>query len=230
MFGDYELGEFELEHSGVKIEVRRAGVGYRYRRGNFSRLLLASSGTMIINPVEPVNLPKSVTNYLMIELSEEVVVPPKGIGLVYLTFPVEIGVILSDGGAYEVVDVFSFVKPKYALYGEPSRGIICRYWRSDVYSEQPERDRLREGVLELRVVNGSDEWQKVRKVVMNVYDMKIYYNDDIVMSFGYVRIVSSTVAETGFTEGKFEGKKSVELYTARKLPIVKKKFFMEWGI
>ncbi len=224
MYGVYELQNFHLKIRDLELGIFEEN-GFRiYRRGDLKKVVVAESGRVVVNPVEPVNLPKNITRFLLIEFDKPMVVEPKSSGKISLTFPIEIAVILAGKNSLEVLDVFSFVEPKYTLYGDPKNGVICRYWRSEIFEK--EEDFVK-GILEVEISNSSSEWVEVEKLVFDVYGMKIYYGESVV-AFAEVRILSEKVAETEFVDRRIE-KKSLELYTARKIPMVGKKFVMEWG-
>lgn len=235
MFGIYQLRDLSVEFQNLKISVEREKGTFRYIRilGD-SRVekILFDDAEVYLNPVEPVNLPKNITNYLFIVFRRPFLIAPKATATLYLTFPIEIGVILAEENVYEDIDVFSFLKPKYALYGDPRGGVIGRYWESDIFAEVPEVDPLREGILELRVVNLSNNFCEVSKAVFDVYGMKIYYNRKAVSSIAEMRVHSKRIADTSFIDKPlFEGmKKAVEIYSTKSIPMLVKKFTMEWGI
>nr|WP_230972225.1 DUF432 domain-containing protein [Archaeoglobus neptunius] len=187
---------------------------------------------MIVNPVEPVNLPKEITNFLQIRFRKPFVSEPKSTVEVYATFPIEIAVFVAAKKSVGLVDVFSMQRPKYTLYGNPREGIICRYWESDLHADVPSVDRYREGVIRLRIVNSDDEWIEISNAVFDIYGMKIFYDDEMVCSSASVNILSPKVAETRFTNKPLRDKmkKSLELYTARRISIAGVKFVMEWGL
>lgn len=234
MYGYYELSDFSINFGGIKARIERDGNAYRYIResdGRKERIILAKNGRIIVNPIEPVNLPKELTNFLMIELKEGVISEPKSKMDVFLTFPIEVGIFLAAKKDVDVLDIFSLNPPKFSIYGNPRDGIICRYWKSGVSGELPNVDPKREGIMKLRITNSSNEWVEIRNLVFDIFGMKIYFNDEIVASNASMNVESLRVAETSFiAKPLHEGmKKSLELYTARKIPMVGKKFVMEWG-
>lgn len=235
MFGSYQLRDLSIEFRELRLRVERENESFRYvRMLGDSRVekILFDDAEVYINPVEPVNLPKNITNYLFILFKKPVLLAPGSTATFYLTFPIEIGVILAEEGVYEDIDIFSFQKPKYALYGEPKGGVIGRYWESEVFAKLPEVDPFREGIMKLRVVNLSNKWCELSKAVFDVYGMKIYYGSGCVSSIAEMRIHSRRVADTAFVDKPlFDGmRKSVELYSARAIPIITTKFTMEWGL
>ncbi len=235
MFGYHDVEGFQAEIGEYRIRTEKVGPFYRYFRENGDRTekdLSVEKGRLIINPVEPVNMPKSITNFLQIKFSKPFFVEPKSAIEVYATFPVEIAVFIAAKKSVGIVDIFSLQKPKYTLYGNPRDGIICRYWESDLYSEIPQVDKYREGVIKLRIVNSDDEWIEISNAVFDVYGMKIYYDEEIVYSSASINILSPKVAETRFIEQPLKEKmrKALELYTARRIAVTALKFVMEWGL
>jgi hypothetical protein len=228
-YGNYEFSEFSIDFDGIHARIEERDAHRYIREGNgYKEKTILGSGRIIVNPVEPVNLPKELTNFLQIKLGNEVTVEPRSSTRLFLTFPIEVGVFLAARRDVEVLDIFSLNKPKYALYGNPRKGTICRYWESGTSSN--EVDCKREGLLNLRIRNDSNDWVEVGSVVFDVFGMKIYFSDEKVVSLASMNITSPRIAETNFTAELPEGmKKSLELYTARKIPMMARKFVMEWG-
>ncbi len=227
------MGSFHRECGDIMVEIEQVNGLQTYRRRcgdqTFERILVSKTGEVIINPVEPVNLPKRITDRLQIEFTP-MVIEPGATQTVYLKFPLEIGVLLDSAKDIEVLDVFAADSQKYTLYGSPTTGLIARYHRSEVYPESPSVDCFREGVMELSITNASHEWVEVSQVVLNSTDMKIYYGDFAAV-IATINILSPTLAETAFIDAPLRPGmvKSVELYTARKIPVLNRGYLMEWG-
>jgi len=185
-----------------------------------------------LNPVEPLSKPKEITPYLLIEFGRNLVVEPRATRKIFIKFPIEIGVFISSSKDFEILDALSLVKQKFTLYGDPKSGLICKYWRSEVYPSAPSVNPIHNGVMELNITNTNVKWLEVTKAVFNAYGMKVYYSDEMVSMKSNMNIKSEVIAETDFVDSplKRKMKKSLELYTARKLPILATKFVMEEGI
>jgi hypothetical protein len=234
MYGTYKD---EFAYQGPDLSVSISGVvgNRRYSRGcNGSRIeknLASGVENIIINPVEPVNLPDGLTQHLEI-VFEPVVVRPGDEQVVYLTFPIETGVFLESGGNYDVLDIFSLVPAKYSLYGLPESGCITRWYQSNVFSKIPDTDILREGVMELVVRNSGTTWTEVSRAVFLNTSMHLYYGDIVSMS-AIMEIWNPKLAETKVLRRPVkEGLKAgIELYTAKKIPIVQTSgYLMEHGV
>jgi len=234
VYGKYKLRDLNISVRGLRIWSEFEDF-YRYRRvleNSEIEKIISKDSEIIINPIEPVNLPKGITNYLFIDFEKPIVIEPDSTTEVFTTFPIEIGVFVCKDETLEDIDIFSFVKPKYALYGDPKGGKIARYWKTRFFGKIPQLDPLEMGVMKLRIYNLTNSWCEVSKAVFDVYGMKIYYNEKLVSSIAEMKIHSKKVAETNFIdEPLFKGmEKAVELYVARKIPIMSLKMTMEWGI
>lgn len=235
MFGSYNV-PFDLKENGASVSMKSAGKAHGYVRTScgetVEKVVLADGERVVISPVEPVNTPKNVCRRLLIEFTKEIFIEPKSETSLFVTFPVEIGVVIFRKKAQEVIDVFSLGKQKYTLYGAPGRGTICRYWLSDLFTTRPDLNRMFEGSMELHLKNESSDWIRVKKAVFSADGMKLYYNDDVVVARATMTITGQEIAETEFSErAPVQGmKKSVELFVKKKLATHQPKFHMEEGL
>ena len=235
MFGCYDI-PFELEKEGIAVSIEQAGKGLVYRSAcagaRMEKILLTQTGKVFINPVEPLNKPKELTPNLLIEFEKALLIEPEATREIVITYPIEIGVLISTKTAVEVLDIFTLVRQKLTLYGDPRSGAICKYWLSNVYSSVPAINPLYEGIIELSITNTTKKWVKVTKVVFNAYGMKIYYRDDLVAMKASMKIMQGNIAETDFFDAPLEPgmKKSLELYSVRKLAVMTTKYIMEAGL
>ncbi|MEM0026305.1 MAG: DUF432 domain-containing protein [Zestosphaera sp.] len=235
-YGRVNLESTYLEFEDIKIVLHEYGGLLKYSREGRSRVekyVAYSPDTyLLINPVEPVNLPKPLTNFILLEFTEPVVIAPSSTVKTYSTFPIEIGVFIINGKNSEILDIFSLTKQKYTLYGTPRSGVVCRYWQTRVSTELPETDLLREGVLKLQISNNSEYWVTINNLVLSVNGMTIYYDDKHVSTSAQVLVFSQALAETSFTDEPLrEGmSKSLTIRGQKRLPIIKERFVMEWGL
>lgn len=245
MFGVYDYS-LRVEHGALRIRVERYGRNHKYLRelgsSRVEKLLGPEDASILLHPVEPVNLPRDITRYLEIEF-EPIVTAPESETNVFLRFPVEIGVFLKAAGEPQLIDLFSFVPPKFSLYGNPRSGVITRYYRSPTFLAPPETDPVLEGVLRLRIVNPLKECVEVSRVVLEGHSMILHFRRRAGM-VATLEIASSRVAESYSEEEPFEEgmEKAIELYGVRKIPIIgfgpvrriggveRSGFLMEWGL
>lgn len=235
-YGRVDVRSGHLEFEDVKVILHEHKGLLKYSREGKSRIeryIAYSPDTyLLINPVEPVNLPKPITSYILLEFVEPIIMAPSSTVRVYSTFPVEIGVFIVNEKNSELLDVFSLVTQKYTLYGTPRSGVVCRYWQTRVSTELPEVNLLKEGVLKLKILNNSDYWVTINNLVLDVNDITIYYDDDYVSTSAQALVFSQVLAETSFTDEPLRERmsKSMTVRAQKRLPIIREKFVMEWGL
>ena len=225
-----------IKDRGISLSLQSQGTVLVYRREcsgeQVEKILSARGAEILINPVEPVNKPKEITPNLLIEFERPMMLEPEGSARVYVKYPVEIGVFVAGQAAYELLDVLTLQGQKYTLYGDPRRGVLCRYWRSQIYPILPVADPVLEGVMELDLTNEADQWLQVTKAVLSAYGMKIYFDEQMVAMKATMRLFGERNAETDFQDSPLrEGmRKAEELYTSRRLLLATPKFVMADGI
>ena len=245
MYGNYDL-PFSIEKGGISVSMEKREKLWIYKRrfgeDKAEKQIIGDGKYININPVEPLNTPKELTPNLMIEFEKSLLLAGGTIKTIFLTFPIEIGVFISDKENTNILllDVFTQARQKFTLYGSVSNGIICKHWKSAIYSISPSTDPMQEGILELTLRNTTSEWVSISKAIFNAYGMKLYYEDSVFMK-AHMDILSKNTAETSFDVHRNRGglkifhqknlntgKEAIEVYN-RKLVIVPLKFEMRVG-
>ena len=161
--------DYAVNFAGLSISLEQTQGLYHYRRaiGSWVREanISAPNGRMIIHPIEPLYVPDAVTDFLEIRF-DEIMIEPNGKTVVFLTFPIEIGVFIESKGKSDIIDVFTFKSPKYSLYGASNRGVITRWHQSNTYYYPPQVKNYEEGILRLTIENGSGDWAYVSRVIL----------------------------------------------------------------
>jgi hypothetical protein len=196
------------------------------------KTIASKAKNVFICPVEPINTPKTITSYLLLEFETSLIIEPESKSTVFLKFPIEIGIFLKHGKKTEIIDIFGLGKQKFILYGKPEKGIICKHWKSAVHHSIPEANPLLEGVLELSINNQSTNWVEITKSVLNAYGMKIFFDAGLVAMKAHMLVENKETAETGFEDSPLRKKmeKSMEVYTLSRLSITSTKYKMEYGL
>lgn len=236
MFGSYDI-PFEIKKEGLEISAKSEEGRVVYKRilvegDNVENIILSKDNKILINPIEPVKTPREISSELLIEFSNKIFIEPRSTKKVYVTFPIEIGVFVLGGRSRQVIDFFTRARQKFTLYGDVRNGVICKYWKSDVNMEIPSHDNIKEGIMELFVINPTQKWISIGKAVFSAFGMKIYYNEKMVSMKARIKIMSKEVAETDFIDSPLEKdmKKSVEIFEERKIMLPNAKFLMEGGL
>ena len=245
VYGTYDY-TLSYDDGTLRMRVTKKGELFIYRREvygeEFERVLPGKGASITIHPVEPLAVPKQISRFLEIAFNP-VIVGPKSSTMIFLTFPIDIGIFLKVGGATEVLDIFTLNPTKYSLYGTPKAGVITRWHHSDVWSDLPPTDPLRTGTLKLSIKNDTDEIVTVSRAVFEGHGMVLYYGDFVGMT-AQMTIMSSVVAETTFTDVPMVPGmvRAIELLKAKKIPMIGvhkitgvsgvelNVFLMEWGL
>ena len=235
MFGTYDM-PLSIEQEGISLSIEKEGEVYSYSREcleeKVKRTLLISDGKLLINPVEPLNKPKSITPHLLVKFEKKLVVGPQATKKIFLTFPIEIAAFIATESDFQLLDIFTLTNQKFTLYGDARNGFICKYWKSEAYSVIPTVNVLQQGVIELSLTNATTGWVELTQAVFNAYGMKIFYNDRLVAMKASIKLRAGDIAETDFENSPLENgmTHSLEAYTARKLLVTSTKFVMEYGL
>ena len=254
MYGDHTIPyEYENEYVRFSISKNKGYISYnrsylesnldtrlssytpnhnfKYYNEDIERLILSDERNITVCPIEPVNKPMALSNHLEIEFADTIIIRPKFSKKIFITFPIEVGIFLQSRKRKKNIDIITFALKKFTLYGPQNGGMICTYWKSDVFTEPPSLNPLVEGMLELTLKNDTDEWVDIQKAVFDSQCIKIYYSDSLVAMRAEMKILSKTIAETAVNNSPFkkEMEKSLELHDTRGVPIVSKNMIMEWG-
>ncbi len=237
-YGSFQL-PLTIEEEELSISLGKKGDYLFYHRDHAGetadKIILVSEGDILFNPVEPVNKPREITQFFLVEMEHSLTVKPRETSEIILTFPVEIAAFfLPDDHIPTILDVFSFVKPKYTLYGAPRNGLICRYWKSKVYATLPTPFPypFLAGLMRLNIKNTTSRWIQLTRAVFNAYDMHIFYDHEIVFTDAYLKIVSESTAETGFENMPLhqDMEKSLELFASKRNIVTAPRLIMEEGL
>ncbi|MBN2110848.1 MAG: DUF432 domain-containing protein [Methanosarcinaceae archaeon] len=228
---------FTIETENISISVEEENGNLVYRRDlngdRIEKIILHKYGEFLINPIEPVNIPRALSSFLLIDFRRPAMVAPDDRQTIHLKFPVEIGIFVSGRESdHELIDIFTLTGSKFTLYGNPTRGLICKYWQSDVHSSYTHPDILHEGDLELEIINDTNNWMELTQAVFNAYGMKMYYGSDRLSMKAQMRIISKSLAEIDFMTFPLAPGflRSMELYTSRKILLSSTKSIMEFGL
>lgn len=201
-FPAFHYGKFTFDYAinfaGVSISLEQTRSLYHYRRvlGNRTREanISVKDGRMFIHPIEPLYIPDAVTDFLEVSF-DEIMIEPMGKTVVFLTFPIEIGVFIESKGKTDIIDTFTYKTPKFSLYGAANRGVITRWHKSGTYYYPPKVKNYEEGLLRLHIENTTSDWVTVSRVILYEKGMHIYFDDRVVSMAAQMMIIREDAAE-----------------------------------
>ena len=122
MYQRYKIPFKYDEHKDLTLSVEKEGEQFIYRRQcrdeEIEKILAMDKGELIVNPIEPLTKPKELTPYFLIMLDRSLMVEPRATKTIFLTFPIEVGVYIFSKEEFKSLDSYTFVKPKFTLYGD----------------------------------------------------------------------------------------------------------------
>ena len=199
----FTYGKFNFDYSinfqGLKLGFEDKNGMYHYKRDivgwKHESNIATQTGIFYLQPIEPLNLPDNVTDFIEIEF-KEITIEPNSTTVVFLTIPIEIGVFLeAKNGERNLLDIVTFCHPKFSLYGAASRGVITRFHKSEVYAMPPSVENYKEGLLRLEIENDTDEWATVGRVVIYQKGLNLYYDETAVSACAKMIIRTHDVAD-----------------------------------
>jgi len=231
----HELNITFEENNGI-IQYRREIAG-----SVFQGKIATAKKYYYLEPVEPMNIPSHITDFLQIKFDEEILLEPSSSTEIYLTIPLGIGIFLeSEKGEMNLLDMAGFNKQHFSLYGQPDRGVITRHHVSKVYSAPPLVSNYKEAILHVDIENKTDEWRKVGRVILYMKELELYYDSNVVTSCIEMVITSPTSAFVNCLDGSiYPGlSKCVGVYKQGKIAafcniqkaVMDKTFVMDMGL
>jgi len=171
----------KLKNAGVELAVERTGGFIAYRReGGFpedhvEKLIEgAEDCKVMVYPVHSIQM--EVSTHLLLRLIKPLVVAPRSKLTVYATAPISVGIYVVRGRSRKLIDSFGFSHYKYALYGKPASGIVCRFHRTEVFAEPP-KPALWEAITKVKVESSAKEFAEVRNIVYPLLHTDLYVDD-----------------------------------------------------
>ena len=167
MFGEHRLRTQFIHVGDSKIHVlENPDETFTYRRdGVVVKIVEGKELSILPAPAEGYGV-----GFLMVKLSEKLLIPPGEVVHGYLRAPVDVVVIVGN----TPIDRFVVGREKYALYGEQTVGVIARYHVSEFYGEEPESL----GVVKLIIRNPTREWRLVERVVIPIKNSVMFYSKE----------------------------------------------------
>lgn len=182
-----DMEEQTIALGSHKIVFGSAGPAFRYRRyegdslASESLIVTDSKETYLgIFPNPPTKTPREVAKNVYIKFKAPVIVDHRSVAVLYSKIPVEIGVYRQHKDEELLIDVFSLAPPRYALYGSPESGVVCRYIEAEAVTEEPalEVKKYEEARVRIRVTNDINNVIKVSKIIIPVEDVVLEHRND----------------------------------------------------
>lgn len=199
----FTYGKFNFDYAvnfaGLTLGFEDKNGMYHYKRNiigwKHEAHVAVQNGAFYLQPIEPLNLPDNVTDFIEIRF-REITIEPNGNAVIFLTMPIEIGVFLeTKDGERNLLDIVSFCHPKFSLYGAASRGVITRYHESEIYTMPPAVKNYQESLLRLEIENNTSEWATVGRVILYQKGLNLYYDESTVSACAKMIVQNKDAAD-----------------------------------
>ncbi|MEM0101340.1 MAG: DUF432 domain-containing protein [Candidatus Methanomethyliaceae archaeon] len=171
----------KLKEEGIIIKLENHGSFILYQReggfpeGPLKKVISESKEEdFLIYPVHSIQ-PEISTNILL-RLSEPLIIKPYSKINIYVKLPISIGIYIFKEENQILIDYFSPNPYKYALYGPAANGLICRFYKTNVYSNIPNID-LWNAITKVIIENSSEDFYEIKNIVFPLLNTIIYIDD-----------------------------------------------------
>ncbi|MEM0030604.1 MAG: DUF432 domain-containing protein [Candidatus Nitrosocaldus sp.] len=173
--------------------------------------------------------PANYAKHLLLKFKDPLVMDTKSSLECYIKIPVEVGIFEMYDGRTTMIDVFATKLIKYALYGMPENGVICRYRESTVYFNMPRAEPFAEAVAHVRLHNYLDRIVTVSMLVIPIEGIDLYYSGTEAMLDTVSTIIRQGVRNEVVDVKVEEGSESGWSKTRVNPTVVTRSYTMELG-
>lgn len=175
--------EFCLPHNTILLE-RMSKDKFHYKRMNSNCVvekiitIRTDDLEMEFVPTHPLYTPSYKTDYMFLRFMQPIFVSRNSVTDIFVSVPIEIGLYFTGNAIREPFDVFSCepAYSRYALYGDPDQGTICKYAKVMIQTQNDKFIPYIQGGLKITIDNELDNGISLGKIVFPIQDHDIYYN------------------------------------------------------
>lgn len=195
--------DFKFENEKFTLEFEKEFKSFKYTRSTSSankkitRINYDELDSIIIQPSEPLLLDFPKT-HLLIEFVHPLQLVPNSELFGFIEFPISISTIINVHQKNLALDIFHLNPVKFALYGNPHNGLICRYWKTEFFTTPFKPKLFETGLLEIEIQNLTSNLVNLTKLVFDFSHILIYYDDNQAKASSRAKIQSESYCETEF--------------------------------
>lgn len=171
-----------LKERGIVVEIEKVDGLFLYRRkGGFPEdyvekvTKVSGEEGFVIHPVHSIQ--PEVSTSLLLRLAKPLIVAPSSTVTIYVKAPINVGIYVVEKEVQRLIDSFNPTPYKYALYGPTSNGIICRFYRTDIFSKIPYAE-FWEAITKITIENETESFAEIKNVVYPLLNADVYIDND----------------------------------------------------
>lgn len=197
-FGTYPLTH-TITHRRLNITFDKSTGLLHYKREldgkRFEADIAATCKDYHIIPAGANHVPAPVTDFLQIRFNE-IEIEPGCKTTLYTTAPLELAVTIeTPEKEIKLLDIISFAKAKFALYGTATRGIITRLSKSAITTRPPAVKNYKEFLLKITLENKSGKWISLGYLILYLKGLTLYYDTENAAASINLTIINETTAQ-----------------------------------
>ncbi|MDT7891918.1 MAG: DUF432 domain-containing protein [Thermoproteota archaeon] len=141
-----------------------------YQKGE-KKIEIPSNLTIKEFPILSIN--EAITEYFGIVFEQPIYIGEEQEVKLYVKLPLDIGIYVSDGSNYKLIDVIEIYTKKYALYGTIGEGVIYRYWKTNAFLVLPITS-VNEAITLIEIINKAGSVGSISKIIFNTKFFSLY--------------------------------------------------------
>jgi len=130
-------------------------------------------------PIRPLNHPARRTNHMFLQFDKEIYLSENSAASIFVHCPIEIGIFLVHDSNHDSLDWITCnpLNSRFGLYGSPDTGTLCKYAKVSLATDYSDSNSYLEGVMQIIVENTLSFGQSISKIVFQITDNSLYYQD-----------------------------------------------------
>ena len=187
-YGLYDLeSDLELFLPNTVIKFHRiSDNAFSYFRKNsegeiIEKIIPVKSNNLKIElaPIRPLNHPARRTTHMFLQFDKELYLSENSAASIFVHCPIEIGIFLVHDSNHDSLDWITCnpLNSRFGLYGSPDTGTLCKYAKVSLATDYSDSNSYLEGVMQIIVENTLSFGQSISKIVFQITDNSLYYQD-----------------------------------------------------
>ena len=130
-------------------------------------------------PIQPLNHPARRTSHMFLHFDKEIYLSENSAASIFVHCPIEIGIFLVHDSNHDSLDWITCnpLNSRFGLYGSPDTGTLCKYAKVSLATDYSDSNSYLEGVMQIIVENTLSFGQSISKIVFQITDNTLYYQD-----------------------------------------------------
>jgi len=187
-YGLYDLeSDLELLLPNTVIKFHRiSDNAFSYFRKNSEGIIVekiipvkSQNPKIELAPIRPLNHPARRTSHMFLHFDKEIYLSENSAASIFVHCPIEIGIFLVHDSNHDSLDWITCnpLNSRFGLYGSPDTGTLCKYAKVSLATDYSDSNSYLEGVMQIIVENTLSFGQSISKIVFQITDNSLYYQD-----------------------------------------------------